>query len=94
MTNIPNDGFNAVQLAQLKLLIHEVIVDIFSDIGLRVDTEEAKFDARRDFSTLRWLREASNRTAQKIGWSIIAAIVAAALFIGKLGIDTYIHKGP
>lgn len=94
MTDVPTDGFNAIQLAQLKLLVKEVMADFFSDIGLRVDSEEAKFDARRDFSTLRWLREASNRTAQRVGWAVIAAIVGGVLFIGKLGIDAYIHKGP
>lgn len=94
MTEVPNDGFNVVQLAQIKLLIKEVIVEVFSDIGLRVDTEEAKFAARRDFSTLRWMREAANRTAQKVGWLVIAAFVGALLAIGKLGLDAYIHKGP
>lgn len=94
MTDIPNDGFNVVQLAQLKLLVKEAVAEVLSDIGLRVDSEEAIFEARRDFAVLRWLREALGRTAQKIGWAVIAALVGAVLAIGKLGIDAYIHKGP
>ena len=94
MTNVPNSGFNEIQVAQLKLLVKEVIVDVFSDVGLQVDSETAKFDARRDFAALRWVREAANRTAQRLGWLIIAALFGGVVAIGKLGLDAYIHKGP
>lgn len=92
MARSESDGFSAIELAQLKLLIVEVIQQEFANIGLRVDSEAEVFNARRDFATLRWIREATNRTAQKLGWAVIAAILAGGLTIGKLGVDAYIHR--
>lgn len=89
-----DEPFTSIQLAQLKLLVKEAMAEAFSDVGLRVDSEEAVFEARRDFAVLRWIREAMNRTAQKVGWAVIAALLGAVLFIGKIGLDTYLHKGP
>lgn len=87
-----DEGFSAIQLKQLELLIVEVVKREFSNVGLRVDSDTAVFDARRDFEMLRYIRGAMGRTAQRIGWGVILLLIAAIGTIGKLGIDAWLHR--
>lgn len=80
--------FTPEQMEQLRMMYREEL----SDAGLRIDGPDHIDEAREDFRFVRRLRKGVNGTASKIGWFVIAAILAGAVWLFTLGLNTW--KGP
>lgn len=90
-----DDMFSVAQVAQLRMIVVEAVREEFANVGLRVDDGAGVDAVRKDMSFLRWVREAGNRVAQKLGWLIIATLASGAFYIAKLGVDAYLSlHGP
>jgi len=76
-------GFTNEQLNQLRAVFREEL----ADAGLRIDGADHVDEARRDFMFLRSLRKGVNGTASKIGWTVIAAILGALIWIVTNGLN-------
>jgi hypothetical protein len=74
--------FSPAQLAQLRSLMGESL----GNVGLRIDDPNQVDEARRDFQFVRNLRNTVNGTASKIGWFIIAAILAGFVWLMQAGL--------
>lgn len=85
-----DDRFSAEQIEQLSEVIEKVIHAEFANVGMFVDDAKGVADMRKDMGFLRWMREAGNRIAQRLGWLVIAALASGALYIAKLGVDAYL----
>lgn len=77
--------FSPEQMEQLRDVFREEL----ADAGLRIDGPEHVDDARRDFMFLRSLRKGVNGTASKIGWAVIAAILAGAIWLFTNGLNMW-----
>jgi len=77
-----DEAFSPAQLAQLRMVLTEVM----ADAGLRLDGADHVDEARRDLMFLRTLRKGVNGTAAKIGWTVIAAVVAAFIWLVNSGL--------
>lgn len=84
------ERFSPTQIDQLRRVVAEVVQAEFANVGLSVEDDKEVTAIRKDMYFLRWLREAGNRVAQRVGWLLIAAIASGALFIVKLGLDAYL----
>lgn len=78
-----SDGFTAEQLAQLRQALREEL----AEAGLRVDGPDHVDEAREDFRFVRKMRKAVEGIAAKIGWSVIAALVGAVLWLVTNGLN-------
>lgn len=76
-------------MAQLRTAFREEL----ADAGLRIDGPEHVDLAREDFRFLRRLRTGAQGTASKIGWVVIAAILAGAIWLFTNGINAW-RAGP
>lgn len=76
-------SFSTTQMEQLRSVLREEL----ADAGLRIDGPEHVDDARRDFMFLRTLRKGVNGLAGKIGWTVIAAILGAAIWLFASGLN-------
>ncbi len=81
--------FSPEQLEQLRNLFREEL----ADAGLRIDGPEHVDLAREDFRFLRRLRVGTQGTAAKVGWVVIAAILAGAIWLITNGINAW-RTGP
>ncbi len=81
--------FSTEQLEQLRNLFREEL----ADAGLRIDGPEHVDEAREDFRFVRRLRKGVNGTASKVGWVVIAAILAGAIWLFTNGINAW-RTGP
>jgi len=80
-----DDAFSPAQAEQLRTIFREEL----ADAGLRIDGADHVDEARRDFMFLRSLRKSVNGTAAKIGWLVIAAIVAAVVWLVNAGLTSW-----
>lgn len=80
-----DESFSKAQLAQLRQVFREEI----SDAGLRLDGADHVDAAREDFRFVRRLRIGVNGMAAKVGWLLIAAIVAGLLYLVNLGANVW-----
>jgi len=78
-----SDGFTPEQLAQLRQALREEL----AEAGLRVDGPDHVDEAREDFRFVRKMRKAVEGIAAKIGWSVIAALVGAVLWLVTNGLN-------
>lgn len=78
-----SDGFTPEQLAQLRQALREEL----AEAGLRVDGPDHVDEAREDFRFVRKMRRAVEGIAAKIGWSVIAAVVGAVLWLVTNGLN-------
>lgn len=78
-----SDGFTPEQLAQLRQALREEL----AEAGLRVDGPDHVDEAREDFRFVRKMRKAVEGIAAKIGWSVIAAVVGAVLWLVTNGLN-------
>jgi hypothetical protein len=72
-----SDSFSDKQLEQLK----EAVSEAFAGVGLRVDDPDHIDDAREDFRFLRRFRQTWDGAANKVGGTVLVAIVGVALTI-------------
>lgn len=84
------ERFSAAQMKQLQDAISTAVRTEFANVGLRVDDGKQIDEVRKDMSFLRWMREAGNRIAQRLGWLIIAAIASGVIYVVKLGVEAYL----
>jgi len=77
------DAFSNEQLEQLRSVFREEL----ADAGLRIDGPEHVDDAREDFRFLRKLRKGTEGYASKIGWTVIAAVLGALIWIFTQGLN-------
>lgn len=85
--------FTQTQLAQIAEVVKRAMHAEFFNVGLLANDEDEVVETRKDFAFMRWLRQAGNRTAQKVGWAVIAALLSGLIYILKLGFDIYVgHK--
>lgn len=82
-------GFTPEQLQQLRGIFH----DAQADAGLRVDGPDHVAEARADFRFVRKMRGAWEGAANKIGNSILMAVIAIVAVIVALGFWSWIGKG-
>lgn len=87
-----DEPFSAVQMAQFKRAMKEVVEESLSDAGLRIETGDHQDEARRDFMFLRTIRKGANGIAAKIGWLIIAAVLAGLYWVFQIGLAAW-NKG-
>lgn len=78
-----SDAFSPEQLNQLRSVFREEL----ADAGLRIDGPQHVDDAREDFRFLRRLRKGVDGTAAKIGWTVIAAVVGALIWLVTNGLN-------
>lgn len=81
--------FTKAQLAQLTDAIRTAVREELAEAGLRLDGPDHQDDARRDFMFIRSMRKAVNGAAAKVGWSIIAALIAAVFWLVNSGLDVW-----
>lgn len=84
------DRFSATQVEQLRDIIATTIHAEFANVGMFVGDDEQVNAMRKDLGFLRWVREAGNRAAQKLGWLVIATLAGGVFYIAKLGVDAYL----
>lgn len=65
--------------AELKKLIRDAVREEFEDAGLRVEDAEQRDKAREDFRFLRKLRTSVEGAANKIGMTIVLALVGGTI---------------
>jgi hypothetical protein len=80
-----NKTFSHEQLEQLRGLLREE----FADAGIRLDGPDHIEEARADFRFIRRVRKGVDGYASKIGWFVIAAILAGAVWLFTLGMNTW-----
>jgi hypothetical protein len=78
-------SFSNEQMAQLRGALREE----FADAGIRLDGPDHIEEARADFRFIRRLRKGLDGYASKIGWFVIAAILAGAVWLFTLGVNTW-----
>ena len=83
-----DETFSATQMAQLRLAMKEAIREDMGAAGLRIDGDHVE-EARRDLMFLRSLRRGVNGTAAKIGWFVIAALLAAVAWLINGGLNMW-----
>jgi ElaB/YqjD/DUF883 family membrane-anchored ribosome-binding protein len=77
--------FSHEQMEQLRSLLREE----FADAGIRLDGPDHVEEARADFRFIRRVRKGVDGYASKIGWFVIAAILAGAVWLFTLGMNTW-----
>jgi hypothetical protein len=85
--SLPDEAFSPAQLAQITTAVKAAVRDELADAGLRLDDTSHQDEAREDFRFVRKLRLGVNGMASKIGWTVIAAIVGAAIWIFSAGLN-------
>jgi hypothetical protein len=82
-------GFTPEQMDQLRGLFREEL----ADAGLRIDGPEHVDDAREDFRFLRRLRNGWGGAVNKIGNSVLIAVIIVALSIVSAGFWAWLSTG-
>jgi len=82
---MPDNGFTPQQVAQLRGIVRDAIREELSDAGLRLDGSDHQDAAREDFRFVRNFRLSYEGAVNKIGNSVLIAVLVILGTIMSLG---------